>query len=429
MREPDDSQATRLRRIRWDADLVRSNTIVGTAADQIAVTTGVLRKTWMAHGRRYFRYDTERPTAFGTTVYSGKYRVVEDRWKNTPLRIYHHPPHTYVLDRMLRGMKASLDYYSSQFGAYPYSELRIIEKPRYGGVGIAHPYGFAFAEDIFLNRVDEGEIDQPFFGTAHEVAHTWWGGQVGGANVRGERFLNESLANYSAMMVTEKTYGVEVAHRVYGFQLQRYLEGRAQRSREVPLLEVEEQPYIAYRKGAIAMYTLRRHIGEEAVNTALRRYFEKYHEKGPPYPTSLDLFAALRGVTPDSLQPLFVDWFETVTLWDVKAEQAVMERMQNGKYQVTLDLVAKKVRADSVGNEIDVPMDDLVEIGVFGAPGNNDDLGPPLYLTRHRIRSGKQTIRVTVPREPSRAGIDPHHWLVDLEGGDNVVSVTTNRSP
>ena len=56
-------------------------------------------------------------------------------------------------------------------------------------------------------RVREGEVDQPFYGTAHEVAHTWWGGLVRGAGVRGAGFLSESLANYSAMMVTEKTYG------------------------------------------------------------------------------------------------------------------------------------------------------------------------------------------------------------------------------
>ena len=91
-------------------------------------------------------------------------------------------------------------------------------------------------------------------------------------------FLSESLANYSAMMVTEKTYGPEVARRVYDFQMDRYLRGRATQAREVPLLDVEDQPYIAYRKGASRMYTLREHIGDEAVNAALRRYLEKYRD-------------------------------------------------------------------------------------------------------------------------------------------------------
>jgi hypothetical protein len=253
--------------------------------------------------------------------------------------------------------------------------------------------------------------------------------------VRGHAFLSESLANYSAMMVTEKTYGPEMARRVYNFQLERYLQGRATQSREVPLLEVTDQPYIAYRKGAIAMYTLREHAGEDAVNTALRRYLEKHRDAGPPYPTSLDLYAELRAVTPGSLQYLLTDWFETITLWDVQAERAFVEPTGTGEYIVTLDVVARKLRADGVGNETEVPMDDLVEIGVFtGGPPIHTDLnlafddhGEPLHLERHRIRSGRQTLRITVGGEPVRAGIDPYRKLIDRRGRDNVVGVESAR--
>ena len=67
-------------------------------------------------------------------------------------------------------------------------------------------------------------------------------------------------------------------------------------------------------------------------------------------------------------------------------------------------------------------MDDLIEIGVF-ARGEGDGLGEALHLERHRIRSGDQTIRVTVPREPARAGIDPYSQLIDRQRDDNVVGV------
>jgi hypothetical protein len=93
-----------------------------------------------------------------------------------------------------------------------------------------------------------------------------------------------------------------------------------------------------------------------------------------------------------------------------------------GAYEVALDVMARKVRADSVGRETETPMDDLVEVGVF-APGTGDRPGTPLYLQRHRIRSGRQTIRITVPREPARAGIDPLNKLIDRAREDNVVPV------
>jgi cation transport regulator ChaB len=199
-------------------------------------------------------------------------------------------------------------------------------------------------------------------------------------------------------------------------------------SREVPLLDVEDQSYLAYRKGAVALYTLRDRIGEEAMNTALHRYAEKFGRGGPPYATSRDLITELRAVTPDSEQSLITDLFETVTLWEVKLDRATVQRMPDGRYQVALDVRARKVRADSIGRQTEVPMNDLVDVGVF-ARGNGDALGAPLQLRRQRIHSGAQTIRVIVSREPARAGIDPYDMLIDRERGDNVRDVTEASAP
>jgi len=38
-------------------------------------------------------------------------------------------------------------------------------------------------------------------------------------------------------------------------------------------------------------------------------------------------------------------------------------------------------------------------------------------------RSGQQTITLTVPRKPARAGIDPRSLLVEEKRDDNVVAV------
>src|SRR5690606_2014964 len=150
---------------------------------------------------------------------------------------------------------------------------------------------------------------------------------------------SESLANYSATILTERTYDAAMARRIYEGHMDRYLRGRAEQSREVPVLDVGSQPYIAYRKGALAMLLLRDYIGEENVNTALRRYADRYRDTGPPFPTARDLYAELRAVTPDSLHGLLVDLFETITLWDLRSEQATVTRTSDGRYEVALDVV------------------------------------------------------------------------------------------
>ncbi|HYI08778.1 MAG TPA: hypothetical protein VEK57_06880, partial [Thermoanaerobaculia bacterium] len=84
-------------------------------------------------------------------------------------------------------------------------------------------------------------------------------------------------------------------------------------------------------------------------------------------------------------------------------DSAAARRLPDGQYEVTLEVLAQKLRADGIGVKTATPMNDFVEVGVF-APEKTD----PLYLTRHRIRTGKQPIRIIVPQEPSRAGVDPY---------------------
>ena len=408
-----------------DADLVHVDAVVGTAGDQVAVSPGALVREWRADGRRYFHYRTEAPIPFGAPILSAEYAVAGDRWKDVELRIFHHPGHTFNLQRMMRGMKASLDYGSANFGSYPYRRLQIVEFPRYASFARAHSHTIPFSEgSAFLTRVDEGDVDRPFFVTAHETAHQWWGDEVSGAAVQGEALLSETLAQYTAMMVMEKTLGADQVRRFYGYEMDLYLEGRTYfTSREVPLLRVENQPYLYYHKGAVVMYTLREHIGEARVNLALRRYLEKYRDAGPPYPTARDLYAELRAVTPDSVRPLLRDLFEEITLWDVETRGARAEPVGDGGYRVTIDVRAAKLRADSIGGETQVPMNDLVEVGVFAADGEGG--GEPLYLRRHRLRSGPQRIVVTVDREPASAGVDPYNKLIDRDRTNNVVGVET----
>jgi ABC-2 type transport system permease protein len=408
-----------------DADLVHVDAVIGTEEDQTAVTAGTLVREWRQGGRRYFHYRTDAPLSFMSPFLSAGYAVREDRWGDVALQVFYHPSHGVNVDRMFRSMKASLDYNSRHFGPYQFGQLRVVEFPRYLSFARAYPHTIAFSEgSAFLTRVNEGDVDRPFFVTAHETAHQWWGGQVMGANVRGSALLSETLAQYSSMMVMETELGPEQVRRFYDYEMDLYLRGRRIFSnREVPLLEVEEQGYLYYHKGAVAMYTLREHIGAERVNTALRRFLEKNRAGVPPFPTSRDLYAELRAVTPDSMQSLLHDLFAEITLWNVRTERARVEPTGTGAFRVTLDVTASKVRADSIGNETEVPMNDLVEIGVFAGGADEGDPGAPLYLRRHRIRSGRQTITVTVPRRPTRAGIDPLHKLIQREGGDNVVDV------
>ena len=54
-------------------------------------------------------------------------------------------------------------------------------------------------------------------------------------------------------------------------------------------------PYMSYRKGPFALYTLSEYVGEEQVNGALRRLREKHEAADAPLATTLDLYRRAQG--------------------------------------------------------------------------------------------------------------------------------------
>jgi hypothetical protein len=93
---PDNEDAEAVLRLSSTNDEpVQADVVIGTAADQIAVTPGTLRGTWLENGRRYFHYRTDEPTPFGMATLSGRYAVREDTWHDVALKIFL-PPDAHV---------------------------------------------------------------------------------------------------------------------------------------------------------------------------------------------------------------------------------------------------------------------------------------------------------------------------------------------
>jgi hypothetical protein len=96
-----------------------------------------------------------------------------------------------------------------------------------------------------------------------------------------------------------------------------------------------------------------------------------------------------------------------------------VESAGHGRWQVTLDVNARKVVVDTRGVETEGPMNDLIEIGVYGADGKATR-GAQLYRALHRVKTGTQRINVVVASRPVRAGIDPRYLLVDDDYSNNM---------
>jgi ABC-2 type transport system permease protein len=273
----------------------------------------------------------------------------------------------------------------------------------------------------------EDDLDVPFYVTGHELAHQWWGHQVVGDFAQGSNMLSETLAQYSALMVMEKEVGPSNIRMYLRHELDRYLRGRAgERRKEPPISLVQNEPYVWYYKGSLVMYALKDYIGEERLNAALKRYLERTKDQEGPYTTSLEFVNAMRDATPDSLKSIITDLFETITLFDNRAIEATWRETADKKFLVKLKVSAKKLRADGLGVETEIPINDLVDIGVFSGQGKNQKA---LFLEKRRITKAGMEFEIVVNERPTRAGIDPYNKLIDRSPEDNTVAVTKASAP
>ncbi|MFP2994805.1 M1 family aminopeptidase [Spongiivirga sp. MCCC 1A20706] len=310
-----------------DSDGINLNITIGTSNSQKAVAAGTLIKQWTQNDRNYFQYKTDQSIINFYSVVSAEYQVKKDSWtpsgslaQPVELEIYYHKNHTYNIERMMAGIKASLTYFSTNFSPYQYQQLRIMEFPRYQEFAQSFPGTIPFSEAMgfVLDIDDQRDVDMAFFITAHEVAHQWFGMQVEAANVQGRNFILESLSQYAALMVLKANYPKEKVDQFLALQKEEYDTKRIKSPSEPSLAMVENQEFVYYNKGAIAMYKLQELIGEEQVNIALQDFIKDWHGahgrfkmKTNRYATSKDLLEYFNAVTPKDLQYVVYDLFET----------------------------------------------------------------------------------------------------------------------
>ena len=408
---PQDTFLRRNSYISTDADWVNCETIISTSEDQIAIAPGSLRKEWKENNRNYYQYKLDHPSMNFYSFMSARYEVAREKWNGVDLEVYYHKDHEVNVPRMLKSMRKSLEYYTENFGPYYHKQCRIIEFPRYASFAQAFPGTMPYSESIgFIEdyREEEDDIDMVFYIVAHEMGHQWWAHQECGAYMQGGEMTVETFAQYSALMVMEKEYGRDIMRKFLEYETDRYLRGRGtERLQEMPLAKCENQGYIHYRKGSAVMYYLKEMIGEEQVNQALRNFLNNFRYAPPPYPVTTDVVEEFAQYTPDSLKYIIDDLFWDITLFENRTEVATAKALADGKYEITIQLSSKKLKADGLGKENEVAINDWIDIGAFAKPEKKKKYGKTLYRKRVKIDQPSNTFTFVVDEKPDRAGIDP----------------------
>ena len=163
------------------------------------------------------------------------------------------------------------------------------------------------------------------------------------------------------------------------------------------------------------MYALQDYIGEDVLDAALAKFIAR-RVQGAPVPRRTRVRRRAprgdaAGVPPPHRGPVR----DHHALREPRDERHIREAARR-KYDVAIDVHAKKIRASDLGAETEIPLDDFIDVGVL------DKDGKVLALERERSRR-RCELHAGVDAEPAKAGIDPLNKLIDRMPDDNVMRV------
>ncbi|MES1219791.1 MAG: hypothetical protein ABUT20_30100 [Bacteroidota bacterium] len=415
------------------ADLLNIDITISTEAGQTALFPGVLKKQWTTGNRSYFQYINNPPGMYMPAgIISARYAVAADTVQTTrtiPVRIYYHPEHGINVPKFMAGYKDGLRYFSSVFGEYPFSDIKLAETSVYGPRESSMTSLDSYAEynSWSADFTDSNQFDYLYFNITRQLAQQWWRFQVAPNNTVGGLIIPEGLATYSALVMAEKKYGPENMRWLLQDQLWAYLFIRRHLGGpEHPVIKADQWFEWGGKTGVI-LFGLRDLIGEDSMNVALREFKDAYEFKNRgPFAGAPDLFHFLQKHTPDSVRYYLEDGFKKITLYDNKIlEATIMPAGNKGDYKVDFTVNVTKAWMDEKGNDIDVPrMNDFIDIGIFGTDSTDKKSGRSvtnqLYLQKYRLTAGSHSFSITVKGKPVSVGIDPYAKLVDRQPNDNM---------
>ncbi|MBS2021578.1 MAG: hypothetical protein JST92_04160, partial [Deltaproteobacteria bacterium] len=123
---------------------------------------------------------------------------------------------------MLACASEALVELSRRFGPYPWTDLALAEVPLVGGAGGVELPGLSLIARAVSEGRDQGGVVGGLFAFTchHEVAHQWWQALVG-SDPRTAPWVDEALAQFSAVLVAEAAAGSQMGRKAGQLALER----------------------------------------------------------------------------------------------------------------------------------------------------------------------------------------------------------------
>ncbi len=166
--------------------------------------SGELVKEWEEGKLNCAQWRSATPTQFPSFIF-GEFKSKDAVYKREPpgagevaLRLYAVRDSKVNEENILFNVQQGLKAYETIFGEFPYKDLDMAEMAQFLGFAQSPP-GILLLNWVMGGAGGGGQADQVIF---HELAHQWWGNQVGWAGPEDD-WISESWAEYGAGLMTQ----------------------------------------------------------------------------------------------------------------------------------------------------------------------------------------------------------------------------------
>lgn len=264
-------------------------------------------QTANADGTRTEAYDQEDVHDFAWTAcpdfveFREPYSLEEPR-VDTEIILLVHRSHIKHKDRYAQALRNGLEFYSRNYGPYPYPTITLVD-PAPGAMaagGMEYPTLFTSMTTSWM----PSGVRLPEMVTIHEFGHGYWYGLVG-SNEFEEAWLDEGINTYSEIKAMSKYYGADRSMiDIAGLRIGSVDYNRMSvigSGRFDPILKkswdfISGSSYAlnVYSKAGLMLLTLENWLGEEVMSRLMKTYFERWKFR---HPTSEDFIRVAEEVS------------------------------------------------------------------------------------------------------------------------------------
>ncbi|HYK89121.1 MAG TPA: M1 family metallopeptidase [Acidobacteriota bacterium] len=262
--------------------------------------------------------------------------------KPVQMRLLYQPEHASQVDRHFRATEATLRYYGSWFGEYPYGHITIIDPAWESGTGgMEYPTLFTCGSRI-LNPEGGGS---PEGVTVHEAGHQFWYGIVGN-NEFEDAWLDEGFNTFCTARTMDVAFGeTSYVYRLFRSHLP-YMIPEIKRHRMTggngldgyrgaARSDIEATPSfryfpatggsITYSKTALWLSMLEKMLGWDTLQKILATHFQRWRFR---HPKPDDFFAIANEVSGRDLTGFFDQVYRKAAVFDYSVESVASDELK-----------------------------------------------------------------------------------------------------